>query len=116
MNVLAAVLSVVVAVVCVATAVADLRRHPSIVEVMERLEVPSERVPWLAAIKVAGAAGLLVGIAVQWLQVTAAALLMLYFVGAVASHARVRDRFRELAPALVLVVATALAALASLSR
>lgn len=116
MNVLAAVLSVVVAVVCMATAIGDLRRHPSIVATMERLEVPLERVPWLAAIKVAGAAGLVAGIAIQWLQVTAATLLMLYFIGAVASHARVRDRLSALMPALALVVVTAMAALAALSR
>lgn len=116
MNVFATLLSVVLAVACVITAAADLRRHPSIVESMERLEVPLERVPWLAAMKLAGAAGLLVGISLQWLQVTAATLLMIYFVGAVAAHARVRDGIGRIAPALVLLVVSALAALTSLSR
>jgi uncharacterized membrane protein YphA (DoxX/SURF4 family) len=115
-NVIATVLSLLLATVCVASAIGDLRHHPRIMATMERLEVPVERVRWLAVIKVSGAAGLLIGISVQWLQVTAAALLTLYFIGAVASHARVRDRFAELAPALVLTMVAALASLASLSR
>ncbi|MEV5882076.1 DoxX family protein [Streptomyces sp. NPDC052020] len=52
--------------------------------------VPRSWWPWLGAAKAAGAAGLLVGLAVPAVGVLAASGLVLYFLGAVATVVRAR--------------------------
>ncbi|MFD4689148.1 DoxX family protein [Streptomyces sp. NPDC058463] len=53
--------------------------------------VPQSWLPWLAALKAAGAAGLLLGLlGVPYLGTAAATGLVLFFVGAVAVHIRSR--------------------------
>ncbi|WP_405447459.1 DoxX family protein [Streptomyces achromogenes] len=53
--------------------------------------VPRAWLPWLATLKTAGAAGLLLGLAgVPVIGVAAATGLVLFFVGAVAAHIRAR--------------------------
>jgi len=67
----------------------------------------------LALLEIAGAVGLLAGIALRPLGVAAAACLVVYFVAAVTSHLRKRDLLpAHLFPGVVmLVVATAALAL-----
>ena len=53
--------------------------------------VPLRLLPALAALEIAGAVGIIAGLAVEWLGVAAATGLVLSFVGAVIGHLRVRD-------------------------
>ncbi|MEU1554875.1 DoxX family protein [Streptomyces scabiei] len=55
----------------------------------------------LGALEIAGAAGLLLGLAVPVPGVLAGVGLLLLLVGAVITHVRNRDRGRDLVPALV---------------
>lgn len=103
-EVLSTVLAVVLILACWATALADFRRAPQIVETMERLGVPLRMLPILGAVKVAGGLGLLVG---QWndaLLTVASLGLVLYFAGATAAHLRRKDEVQHTAPAVVLLL------------
>ena len=67
--------------------------------------VPVRYFPVLATLEIVGATGLLIGIAVKPLGVAAAAGLVVYFVGATASHIRVHDLGSDhIFPAILLLV------------
>ncbi len=68
-----------------------LRREPSVVEPMTKIGVPVNLVPILATAELAGAAGLLAGLAIAPLGIAAATGLTAYFVGAELAHLRARD-------------------------
>jgi len=88
----------------------DLTRAEWVVANMTRLGVPQ---PWLAPlglVKLAGAAGLLVGLAVPAVGVAAAAGLVAYFLGAVATVVRSRW-YTHVAPLPFLLLAAASLAL-----
>jgi hypothetical protein len=96
------VLSVLLALVCVASAYADLTMMPQIVESMTKLKMPIRIIPALGVAKLAGAAGLMIGFANDNLRIYAAFCLALYFVLATWCHVRVRDTAANTIPALVL--------------
>lgn len=74
------------------SSVAKLRHTPRVVKtIVEGAKVPIQWLPWLAACEIAGAAGILIGIAWAPLGIIAALGLVLYFVGAIIAHMRVRD-------------------------
>jgi hypothetical protein len=75
--------------------------------------VPLRAFPVLALLEIAGAVGLLAGIWFKPLGVAAAAGLVVYFVGALVSHLRVRDLSAQhlLPGALLLVMSVAALAL-----
>ena len=75
-----------------AMALADLVRSPFVLDNAARVGVPSTWLPLLAALKAAGAAGLLVGLLiVPPVGIAAAAGLTLFFLGAIATHLRAHD-------------------------
>ena len=116
MNTVASVLAGVLGVVCIASAIADFRRGPQILETMSRLGVPAEKVRLLGFVKLAAAVGLAAGFVVRGLHVATGAALFLYFAIATTAHVRVRDGARDALPAFVLCalsVAFTLAALAA---
>ncbi len=91
-----------------ASAAGKLRRSPAVIASMTHVGVRDAQVPILGVIEIAGGAGLFVGLAVVSLGRLAAAGLVLYFLGAVIAHRRVKDRIAVFAPAaLLLVVAVA---------
>ncbi|MFG2330034.1 DoxX family protein [Streptomyces sp. NPDC048604] len=92
-----------------ASAFLTFTRNPQIVGSMTKLDVPESWLPWLATAKVAGALGLLAGLAVPLLGGAAAVGVVLYFVGALIAHLRKKDF--EVAPVVVLTL-LAMAALA----
>lgn len=68
--------------------------------------VPLRFFPVLALLELAGALGLLAGIAFEAAGIAAAVSLVAYFIGAAGSHVRVRDFAPEhILPAFVLLVA-----------
>ncbi len=92
MSIVYIAVAVHLSLLAVASGVAKLRRTPHVVKsINEIARVPMKWFPWLAASEFAGAAGLLLGIAVVPVGLAAAVGLVLYFLGAIVAHARVGD-------------------------
>ncbi|CCQ15007.1 putative integral membrane protein [Rhodococcus sp. AW25M09] len=102
MFILTLIISVLLAVALTFSAVGKLTRNDSVIPMLEQVGVPPDKIPWLAYLEILGAVGLLVGLAVWPIGVAAAVGVVLYFVGAVAAHLRVKDK--EFAPAAGLAV------------
>ncbi|CAM5297909.1 DoxX family protein OS=Streptomyces tendae OX=1932 GN=GUR47_27105 PE=4 SV=1 [Streptomyces tendae] len=111
------VVTVAAIVADVGIAVADLVRARFVLANSAEVAVPESWLPGLAALKTAGAAGLLVGLlGVRPLGIAAAAGLVLFFVGAVAAHVRARVFHNIAFPAGYLALhAAALALVAGVS-
>lgn len=97
----------VLAAVLVLSAVRKLGRSEEVVRSYARAGVPEDRLALLAAILVAGAAGLLVGLAWTPIGVAAAAALVVYFATAVAFHVRAGDASHAPTPAALVLLAAA---------
>jgi DoxX-like family len=94
-------------------AVADLARARFVIANMDEVHVPRPWLPRLAALKAAGAAGLLLGLAgVPPLGLAAAIGLVLFFTGALATHVRTRVFHNIAVPGIFFALATASLALA----
>jgi hypothetical protein len=94
---------------------ADLAPARFVLDNMAEVRVPRSWLPALAALKGAGAAGLLLGLLPGWrpLGIAAATGLVLFFTGALATHVRARA-FRNIAfPGAYFALALASAALAA---
>ncbi|MFI8340174.1 DoxX family protein [Streptomyces sp. NPDC085639] len=102
-----AVVGALLALTLTASATFTLQRNDRIVANMQKVRVPDSWLPRLAALKAAGAIGLVAGLWVTPLGVAAAVGVTLYFVGAVIAHLRAKDY--ELAPAAVLTLVAAAA-------
>lgn len=105
-------LTVVLSLVLVGSALAKVRRQKSLVASMRGIGVPDTWLPRLAALEIAGAAGLLAGLAFRPLAVAAGVGVVLYFAGAVFFHARAHDRKGLIAPGVLVVVALSVSLLA----
>ncbi|WP_278262234.1 DoxX family protein [Nocardia sp. AG03] len=95
--IIAAVLSAVLLV----SAGAKFTRPKRLVDQMSTLALPFRMLPFLGAVQIAGAVGLVAGVWWGPLGVAAAVGVTLYFLGAVATHLRVGD-FAGIPPAAVL--------------
>jgi hypothetical protein len=71
-------------------AFADLTRPAWLVDNMTKARVPQSWLLPLAALKAAGAVGVLIGIGVPMLGIAASAGLVLFFIGALITHFRAR--------------------------
>lgn len=98
-------LTVVVSLVLLVSALGKLRRQKSIVAAMEAVGVPHSWLPRLASVEIAGASGLLAGLAYRPLGIAAGAGVFLYFCGAVVFHLRANDRKGLVAPSVLAVMA-----------
>lgn len=96
-----AVVGILLAAVLCLSAFAMATRNATIAENMTKVGVPDSWLPRLAALKGAGAVGLVVGLWVPFLGAAAAIGVVLYFVGAVIFHVRAKDY--AIAPAVVFV-------------
>lgn len=105
----------VATIVCIvanaAIAAADYVKADLVLKNSAEVGVPARALPYLATLKLAGAIGLVAGLAgLRWLGVAAGVGLLLFFVGAVVAHVRARV-FHNLAfPGLYLLLAGASAA------
>jgi uncharacterized membrane protein YphA (DoxX/SURF4 family) len=108
MFIAAAIVSGLVAALLVVSGRGKLVRDPQQMKTMATVGVPEDKLWLLATAEFAGAVGLVAGLFWWPIGVAAAAGVVLYFIGAVGSHLRVKDK--NFAPALVvlLVAATAL--------
>ena len=101
------IVSVLLAVALFSSARLWLSRDPRILAIVEHTQLPASSPPYLAGIKIAGAVGVLVGLAVSWQGVAAAAGVVVYFIVAAIAHLRVGDYKEVYAPAIPLVLAIA---------
>ena len=103
---------VVVAIVTILAnagiAVADLAKADFVLANSAEVGVPRSWLPFLAVLKLAGAAGLLLGLLwIPALGVAAAAGLVAFYVGAVAAHLRARVLYNIAFPGTFLALAAA---------
>ena len=97
------ILSLLLAFICVASALMDFRRHPSILESMARIQSPYPP-ELLGRIKAAAAGGLIIGVWLEWLGSITAICLAGYFFIAVAYHRKAKDSIKDTAPAAFLLI------------
>ncbi|MFD3651868.1 DoxX family protein [Streptomyces sp. NPDC058620] len=102
-----AIVGILLALALSASATLTFTRHQAITASMSKVGVPDSWLPGLAALKAAGAAGLVVGLAVPVIGAAAAVGVVLYFIGAVITHLRAKDF--EIAPPVVLALLAAAA-------
>jgi hypothetical protein len=103
-----AVIAVLLAVMVTFSASLKLRRAPAVVDTIHGVvKVPLSWLNWLAGCELAGAAGLLVGLAWAPIGIAASIGLVAYFVGAVVAHLRVGDRGGAGAPLVPLALSIA---------
>jgi hypothetical protein len=99
----------VVALMVAFSALGKIRRDPAIVKVIvETVGVPEKYLMALAGCELAGVTGLLAGMWWPPLGIAAAVGLVVYFVGAVASHLRVGD-VKGIGPAVFMLFAVSTA-------
>ncbi|MEU8794303.1 DoxX family protein [Streptomyces sp. NPDC048643] len=97
-----AVVGTLLALALAASAFLTFTRNDKITANMTRVGVPDSWLPRLAALKAAGAIGLLIGMAIPLIGAAAAVGIVLYFIGAVIAHIRAKDK--EMAPAIFLAL------------
>ncbi len=85
------VVTILLAVALLGSAVAKFTRSQRVVTQLTGLGVPISWFPLLGAAEAAGGAGLLVGLALPAIGIAAAAGVTIYFAGAVATHIRAGD-------------------------
>ncbi|WP_406155668.1 DoxX family protein [Streptomyces canus] len=89
------------------SAVPDVTRDPKITDGLKALGVPDNWFLPLGLVKIAGALGLLAGIAYRPLGIAAATGVVLYFLGAVMTHVRGGDKKGSATPAAIMLLAVA---------
>ena len=104
MNSITTIFAVVFALIALVSAMGKLRKMPQVMESMAHVVVKPNQIPLLAYLEIAGAVGILIGIAISKLAFVSAGALTLYFLGAVIAHLRIKDKFKDFAPALFLAV------------
>ena len=104
MFVVTVIVSILLAAGLLGSAAAKLTKSPKVVEQLTGLSVPAGWLPLLALAEIAGAVGLVVGLKVAGLGVAAAIGVIAYFVGAVTTHVRAKDK-NLAAPAMFGVLA-----------
>lgn len=107
MSIAIAVVTLVLAALLALTAVRKLGHRPEVVATYTRVGVPEERLNLLAALLLAGAAGLVAGLFLRPVGIAAAAALAVYFALAIGAHLRARDAGNAPMPALYLLLALA---------
>lgn len=107
MSTINAVLAIILAVVALLSSAMDFRGTPQIEDLMRRLGRRPKFEHTLGLIKVVGAVGLFVGLAVAWIGIAAAAGFTAYFILAVRAHRSIGDPSKEIAPAGALFLLSA---------
>jgi hypothetical protein len=107
MNIVCGLLAALLA----AVAAMKLTHRPSVVASYARVGVPEHKLDLLAALLLAGATGLIVGLFVRPIGVAAALGVVAYFVGAIVAHVRAGDTRRLATPIVLELLAIAALAL-----
>jgi hypothetical protein len=107
MSVVTAVVSVLLAALLVFAAARKLSHRPEVVATYTRVGVPEERLNALAALLVAGAVGLVVGLSWRPLGIAASGALVAYFLVAIGAHVRAHDERNLPVPIVMELLAAA---------
>jgi hypothetical protein len=109
------VVAAVLSAMLLLSAMGKLQKQARVVDmIVTKVGVPMSWLPLLAMAEIAGAIGLLGGIAWRPLGIAAGVGVVLYFVGAVISHVRAKDPAWQ-SPAFLALVGAAATALAAAS-
>jgi hypothetical protein len=103
MNIALVVLTTLLGLAATASALGKYSMNPNVVEMLRGLGLRERQIRLLGTVELLGALGLLVGIWFPMLGLLAAIGFVLYFLGAVIAHLRVRDALMSTAPAIVLL-------------
>lgn len=101
------VVAVLLSLLLLVSARGDIARDPKITEQLKAIGVRDNWFLPLGLIKIAGALGLLVGIAYRPLGIAAAIGVVLYFLGAVITHLRAGDKKGVGTPAFIMLISVA---------
>ncbi len=110
------VLSLVLAVAFFGAGVSKLTNQPAMRAAATHFGIDWERYRQIGMLEVAGAAGMLLGLAITVLGAVAAIALTLLMVAAVSTHLRANDPPAQLAPAAVLGLLSAITAVLYLTH
>jgi uncharacterized membrane protein YbjE (DUF340 family) len=103
----AAVVSSLLAALLAFSAIRKLSHRSEVVATYTRVGVPEDKLDYLAAILLAGAAGLVVGLFWGPLGVAAAVGLVVYFLLAIGAHIRADDAVHLPTPVVIELMAVA---------
>ena len=101
------VISVLLAALLVFAAARKLSHRPEVVATYTRVGVPEDRIDLLAGILIAGAAGLLAGLAWDPIGIAAGIGLVVYFLLAIVAHVRAGDARNLPVPVAIELLAVA---------
>ncbi|MFB4289782.1 DoxX family protein [Nonomuraea sp. ATR24] len=101
------VFAILLSLLLVISGRSKLIKDPEVTATMTRLGVGLRWFPALAALEIAGALGLLVGIYFRPLGIAAAMGVVLYFVGALGAHLRAGDIKGAPIPAVLVLLSAA---------
>ena len=107
MSVVTLILSILLALVFAAAGVQKILKRPAMVANAEHLGYAVGSIQVIGGLEVAAGAGLIIGLFWTPLGIAAAVGLVLLMIGAVISHARVKDEVAMLLPAAVLALLSA---------
>src|SRR5919106_1964585 len=94
-------ITVLLAAILAFSALRKLSHRPEVVQTYTRVGVPEDKLNLLAAILLAGAAGLLLGLLWAPVGIAAAVGLTIYFLVAIGFHVRYRDLEHIATPAVI---------------
>ncbi|GGG29558.1 hypothetical protein GCM10007304_49250 [Rhodococcoides trifolii] len=102
MAIVAIVVNAFLAIALTLSAIGKLTKNEQALAGIRSVGFPDDKIPLLAVVELAGAVGLIIGIFFTPLAIAAAIGVVLYFVGAVVGHIRVKDG--QFGPAAFLLV------------
>lgn len=105
-----------IAVAAATSSIGKFQKKDAIVTTLSHVGVKREQLNLLGALEALGALGVLVGIWSKPLAIAATTGLALYFLGAVVAHLRIKDKVKDFAPALFLMLVAIAAALLEAHR
>ena len=88
----------------------------NVMKAMDHVGVKPAQINILATLEALGALGIIVGIWSKPLGIAAAIGMTLCFLGAVVAHLRIKDKFKDFAPALLIFVVAAVTLVFELKR
>jgi len=86
------------------SATGKFSKMENVIRAMEHVGVKPSQIKILAVLETLGALGIMAGVWSKPLGVAAAIGMTLYFLGAVAAHLRIQDKFKDFAPALFIFI------------
>ena len=104
MTIALVIVSILIGLASTMSAMGKFTKMEQTIATLKSVGVKDSQIPVLAALELAGAIGLLVGIWVPLIGHAAAVGLAIYFAGAVVAHTRAGHAFKEIIPAAVLLV------------